>query len=812
MPMGPPPPTRVPLPTPSPLPPASGHNITHEGAATTQKVPITPEDKLTQLHTSLHTSTALPPELPVKETIGTCLGLMRPQSEFAGKHPAIPLLLAYAMDGCPVDCGPDWTHDQVKMLLSRGPHRSACSPKALAQLREETTKKCEQGYARVVRWRDIKANPPPKLKISPVAMIPHKSKPFRCILDLSFSLRHKDKTFTSVNATTTPQALPQSMTQLGLTIHRLINKMAEYYSASHPFMFSKLDIKDGFWRLAVNDVDAWNFCYVLPASTPSDDLDDTEIVVPNCLQMGWCESPPLFCSASETARDIISSLLAKELPPHKFEEIMLRTCAHHTFRPPQRPFTIIEVYVDDFIAASNRLSLLDLRHTSRAMLHGIHAIFPPPSVTKHCGGDPVSEKKLEKGDGTWSFQKEILGWLFDGEAYTIQLPPEKCSEICRLISRMLRLPQVHIRKFQSITGKLQHASFGIPGGKSLFTPFDMALNAATEMVVLTPVLKQALADWRVFVQYLARHPTSIFQLIQQPPALISYTDACKLGAGGVWCSGTHAITPFLWQVEWPEDIQLALVSSDNPTGTITINDLELAGMLLGFLALENRGVDLTNQHVASFCDNSSAVSWSYKLRNSRSVIAGHLLRYMGLRLHRAKASSIIPVHIAGEDNVMADVISRAFKTGTFFSAATNLPSYFNTHFPLEQSASWTECPLTKSQVSCVTRCLRGERLPMASLLKLPERDRSTGAIGARMPPLPALIPTSPQQPLLPWSAISSQAHLLRGSGRADTGEAARSRLEASQMPWRQSPRPSSWLDNPASSTARKTSTSFTSNA
>ena len=211
---------------------------------------------LTQLQSTLTTPTALPAELPVKETIGTCLGLMRPQSVFAGNHPAIPILRDYALVGCPVDCGPDWTREKIELLLQRAPHRSALSPNTLSQLREETVAKCEQGYARVVRWGDIKHKPPRKLKISPVAMIPHKSKPFCCILDLSFSLLHKGKTYMSVNASTVPKALRQSMTQLGRTIHRLIHTMAQHYSPAHPFMFTKLDIKDGFWRLAVNNVDA----------------------------------------------------------------------------------------------------------------------------------------------------------------------------------------------------------------------------------------------------------------------------------------------------------------------------------------------------------------------------------------------------------------------------------------------------------------------------------------------------------------------------------------------------------------------------
>ena len=41
---------------------------------------------------------------------------------------------------------------------------------------------------RVILWDDIKDNPPPELKVSPLAMIPHKPRLFRAILDLSFAI------------------------------------------------------------------------------------------------------------------------------------------------------------------------------------------------------------------------------------------------------------------------------------------------------------------------------------------------------------------------------------------------------------------------------------------------------------------------------------------------------------------------------------------------------------------------------------------------------------------------------------------------
>ena len=753
---------------------------------------------------------AIPKEIPVQETIGKShLGLMLPQPPYASGHPAIPLLNQYAADGCPVDCGPDWAKEHILLMLARGPHQSAKVKMAALQLRAETIDKTKQGYARVVKWRDLKNNIPKKLKISPAAMIPHKSKPFRCILDLSFKLKHKGKIYSSVNEMTTPQAKPQAMVQLGNVIHRIIHRMVQHFNPHHPFKFAKLDIKDGFWRMAVSDEEAWNFCYILPAEKPVKNIDDTEIVVPNSLQMGWCESPPFFCSGSETARDIIAAILSKTLPPHKFEECMMEGSIQCPSISPQLILTLIEVYVDDFIGVTNDLRFEALTQLSRAMLHGIHSIFPPPSITGHCGHDPISEAKLEKGEGTWDYKKEILGWCFDGEAHTISLPIKKSKDIAKLISNTLKKRCITLNKFQQLAGKLQHASFGIPGGRSLFTQIDMIIKKQDEFVVLTPWLKETLVDWRFLVFAVAKRPTSIFQLVSRPPHYISYTDACGRGAGGVWCSGTSSLTPFLWQVEWPADIQANLVTSSNPKGTITINDLELAGILLGLIALEGQNIPLRHIHLATFCDNISAVVWSYKMRNSVSIIAGHILRAIGMHIHALSASSLIPHHIAGELNIMADVISRAFKKGKFFAASTSLPNYFNTSFPLVQNALWREYHIPTAQVSSVIASLRGKRLPLESLLARTQNDKNIGAIGPHTlePRAPTLISTQPQY--LPSSVILSQQHLLLGSGQVDTDGEIKSALEGSRMPSRQSARPLNWLDNrvPSTGVTKHTSSS-----
>jgi hypothetical protein len=308
----------------------------------------------------------LPPEVPLKQTIGK-LGLMIPQAPHAVPHPAYNLLKSYANNGCPIDCGPPWSKEHILLMLKRGPHVSAKQKEAKLQLQAETQDKIKHGYARTVRWKDIKNTLPRNFKLSPIAMIPHKSKLFRAILDLSFKLRHKGKEYPSVNEFTNKLAKQEAMVQLGQTLKRIVAVMADAYNPCTPFVFSKLDIKDGFWHMAVSDEDAWHFCYVLPASTPNQTLDDTVIVIPNSLQMGWTESPPYFCSGTETARDIIDDLLSsdKKLAKHIFEnKILSNINSINENLNKTNTKSLLEVFVDDFITMTNNTSKENLQKMS----------------------------------------------------------------------------------------------------------------------------------------------------------------------------------------------------------------------------------------------------------------------------------------------------------------------------------------------------------------------------------------------------------------------------------------------------------------
>ncbi len=314
-------------------------------------------------------------------------------SRLALYHPAAVTLLEYATGGCPTNTGKPWTPTQMQAAIDRGPHVSALLPEAAHQLDLEVAEKVKNGQARLVQWNDICTDPPQNLKISPAAMVPHKSRPFWAFLDLSFSLRlSPTEILPSINSTTEKKAPKGSVSQLGHSLGRIIHSFAAADETSAIFL-AKWDIKDGFWRLNCEAGEEWNFAYVLPSTHGS---GDPVLVVPTSLQMGWIESPPYFCTASETARDVAMQYLdvpIGELPPHPF--------VAHTHGSPEfntlptssasdLPY-LLEVYVDDFIGLAIPTSQQQLDHVSSATMYGIHDVFPPAAKP---ADDPISERKL----------------------------------------------------------------------------------------------------------------------------------------------------------------------------------------------------------------------------------------------------------------------------------------------------------------------------------------------------------------------------------------------------------------------------------
>eukprot|EP00957_Ditylum_brightwellii_P158086 12033271-Ditylum_brightwellii.AAC.1 len=105
------------------------------------------------------------------------------------------------------------------------------------------------------------------------------------------------------------------------------------------------------------------------------------------------------------------------------------------------------------------------------------------------------------------------------------------------------------------------------------------------LVRRTPFIKEALLDWITLIRYMQRNPVSVCQLVKDYPAFIGHTDACMLGAGGVWMSGLESFDLLVWQYAWPDNIKARIKSPSNPEGDLFINDLELISLVMGYLIL-----------------------------------------------------------------------------------------------------------------------------------------------------------------------------------------------------------------------------------
>ena len=87
--------------------------------------------------------------------------------------------------------------------------------------------KVQNGFVKILKYKTIKDRLPPTLKVSLASSIPHKSRQYCLILDISFLLPINGKYLSLVNGATVKTDPQESMGKLGSTLKRLVAFMAE---------------------------------------------------------------------------------------------------------------------------------------------------------------------------------------------------------------------------------------------------------------------------------------------------------------------------------------------------------------------------------------------------------------------------------------------------------------------------------------------------------------------------------------------------------------------------------------------------------
>jgi hypothetical protein len=184
-------------------------------------------------------------------------------------------------------------------------------------------------------------------------------------------------------------------------------------------------------------------------------------------------------------------------------------------------------------------------------------------------------------------------------------------------------------------------------------------------------------------------------------------------------------------LQWPAYITNNVKSDSNPNSTITNSDLEMAGLLLVLLVMEEIVCDLRERNIALFRNNTPTVSWVTRLSSRHSIVAANLVAALALRLKTHQCCPLLPQHTKGKENIITDIPSRSFGTEPkrHFKSNTELRTFFNSHFPLPNQTSWNVFQIHSGVAMCVISILRTKHFLLDKWQRLPKIGSITGPIG-----------------------------------------------------------------------------------
>eukprot|EP00956_Cyclotella_meneghiniana_P026594 scaffold57877_cov41-Cyclotella_meneghiniana.AAC.5 len=310
----------------------------------------------------------------------------------------------------------------------------------------------------------------------------------------------------------------------------------------------------------------------------------------------------------------------------------------------------------------------------------------------------------------------MLGFDFDGNKKTMQLESKKREFLLAVLHKWIRTASsntagIEFAEFESVISKIRNGFMCIPGGKGLLTTCNRVIAKRPRRVFLhrNQRLTTALKDMRTLIREATANPTKCIELVMGPPDYVGVKDASIHGVGDFIVGQGKSCLPTVFRMEWPQWVKEEVLKTNaGQKGTLTNSDLEMAGMLLLWLVMEEV-CDLTaGTHVALFSDNAPT-----------------LIRALALRLKLEGASPLSTLHIAGDKNEMTDIPSRSFRSeAKWFSPEDKFESelfdLYNSQFHLPKQNLWTVFRPSKKIMSLIFFALRTEVLEMDEWRRLPK--------------------------------------------------------------------------------------------
>ena len=220
---------------------------------------------------------------------------------------------------------PPWDAKRITANAQRGTHPSATVHRHF--LRGEFADFIEAGFWVVLPLKQLRTLPGGDLRLSPMAVKEEFNRRPRVLVD---------HTWFGVNEHTLPD-LPKEVMQFGGTLPRLLWLLRHANPAKGRVFLSKFDIDNGFYRLFLDADDALKLATLMPKYEGEEQL----LAIPLVLTMGWTNSPPTFCAASETVADLANAnLFRRTVLPHRLEHLASSHDAWEAPDPGRQPSPI----------------------------------------------------------------------------------------------------------------------------------------------------------------------------------------------------------------------------------------------------------------------------------------------------------------------------------------------------------------------------------------------------------------------------------------------------------------------------------------
>jgi hypothetical protein len=239
----------------------------------------------------------------------------RQRSDFSSGVRQIPHKAARLLDhlrkrGANVSLKPPPLTDGARdEKMQREPHKSAVAHADF--LREELLNSVRKGFWMVLPYKLLKKYKKllRNMRISPMGVVPQQARQPRIIVDYSFFGLNDD----------TIKTAPRDAMQFGKALKRILQAIVDANPDYGPVHLIKVDIADGFYRIWVNGDDITKLVVALPPLGSTEPL----VALPLVLPMGWTESPPYFCAATETVTNMTNWRLMNrwKAPPHRLEAL-----------------------------------------------------------------------------------------------------------------------------------------------------------------------------------------------------------------------------------------------------------------------------------------------------------------------------------------------------------------------------------------------------------------------------------------------------------------------------------------------------------